>query len=540
MIERIKAGPIVGVKIAPATLSSSQVTLIWDRPQEQGIQGYQVWQDEKMIERRSPNQTHVTVSSLKPETSYFFKVVVLLEHQLTKIIGTVTVTTMAKEVVFDVTQAPYNADKTGKTVCTEVIQQAINDCPPLGIVYLPKGATVLSGALELKDDLTLQIDGTLNGSLDPLDYLVKAGDPAFKGQANAEGLVRSRYEGWEMYCYRSLINAGYLDPNDRSKMVCHNVRVCGSGVIHGGGTALGEAMKSGYTDLEKYPQYLSDNIPGRRVRGRLLSFVQCQNVHLTGVTIENPSSWTVHLVYCDTVTTNGVSINSRGIDNGDGWDPDSTRNAMIFDTSFDTGDDCIAIKSGKNPEGNEIGIPTENVRIFDLKMLGGHGLAIGSEMSGGVADVQIHDCLIQGTNYGIELKAHNDRGGYIRNFTATHCLIDSFEAQSVDYNSDGTAAKELPVFADISLVDCQITGKQQAITLIGFSDQQNHRKGYLERILLKNLTLSAPTAAAPLRLHFERCAGLKIEHVHLASPAKFSIDLQDVHGLQITDLVEVE
>ncbi len=100
------------------------------------------------------------------------------------------------------------------------------------------------------------------------------------------------------------------------------------------------------------------------------------------------------MIYCDTVTTHGIAIHPRGIDNGDGWNPDSSRNMMIFDTIFDTGDDCIAIKSGKNPDGNLVNIPTENVRIFDLQMLGGNGMAIGSEQSGGVDGVYMRDCII--------------------------------------------------------------------------------------------------------------------------------------------------
>lgn len=76
--------------------------------------------------------------------------------------------------------------------------------------------------------------------------------------------------------------------------------------------------------------------------------------------------WTIHMIYCDTFTTHEVNIKSRGIDNGDGWNPDSSRNLMIFDTTFGNGDDCIAIKSGKSPDGNRVNIPTRNVRIFVL------------------------------------------------------------------------------------------------------------------------------------------------------------------------------
>jgi polygalacturonase len=123
--------------------------------------------------------------------------------------------------------------------------------------------------------------------------------------------------------------------------------------------------------------------------------------------------------------THGVNIQSKGIDNGDGWDPDSSQNLLIFDTVFDTGDDCIAIKSGKNPEGNQINRPAKNIRLFDLAIRGGHGIAIGSEQSGGVENISFRDCQLTNTLYGLELKAQNDRGGYIRQ-SSIACWIVSW------------------------------------------------------------------------------------------------------------------
>ena len=134
-----------------------------------------------------------------------------------------------------------------------------------------------------------------------------------------------------------------------------------------------------------------DTIPGR-MRPRLLNISNCHNVVISGLRLENGASWNVHMVYSDHIVTNNCRFYSEGVWNGDGWDPDSSSNCTIFDCIFCTEDDSVAIKSGKNPEGNMINRPCENIRIFDCKSEFGHGITIGSEMSGGIRNVKIWDC----------------------------------------------------------------------------------------------------------------------------------------------------
>ena len=97
----------------------------------------------------------------------------------------------------------------------------------------------------------------------------------------------------------------------------------------------------------------------------------CQNVELAGVTLRDGACWNIHMIYCDHVVTHDCTFYSHGIWNGDGWDPDSSSDCVIFGCLFNTGDDSVSIKSGKNPQGNEVNIPTKGVRegrrIFDLK-----------------------------------------------------------------------------------------------------------------------------------------------------------------------------
>ena len=529
--------------VAPASLGAESVTLIWDKPETyHEVVEYRIIMNEERIGTSIPKKTHYTINDLEPETEYGLILETIYPNEYSTCTSEVKIKTMAKSIVLDVTKEPYNADMKGCKVSTTAIMQAINDCPLNGTVLIPEGATILTGALELKSNMILQVDGLLQGTNNPKDYLInKDNQETFFGKCNEDGLILTRYEGWELYCYRSLINVGYLNPENRRELNCENIRICGRGTIRGGGNDLGLKQRALYSDVEKYPEYLSDRRPGRRVRGRLISFIQCQNVHLTGVKLENPTSWTIHMIYCDTVTTHNINIHSKGVDNGDGWDPDSSQNCLIFDTTFDTGDDCIAIKSGKNPQGNLINIPTKNVKIFDLQVYSGHGIAIGSEMSGGIEDIFIRDCIIKDTLFGLELKAHQSRGGYIKNVYVQDCYIDNFMAHSVVYNADGIAAANKPYFENIHLQNTHIEGPKDeikntiprpshSIELIGF-DSEN-QENYIKNVYFKNITLGEYKKSN--KIYLEKCLNTNIENVRPAiGKTQYILDQANVKNITI-------
>ena len=162
-----------------------------------------------------------------------------------------------------------------------------------------------------------------------------------------------------MECYSSLLNLGTLDhtagPN------CENVILRGKGTIASGGKLLASRIIE--NERERLKEFLTQNadlvstcenadtIPGR-VRPRLVNMSNCRNVWMQGLTFANGASWNLHMVYSDQIVTDHCTIKSDGVWNGDGWDPDSSTNCTIFACEFCTGDDAVAIKSGKNPEGN--------------------------------------------------------------------------------------------------------------------------------------------------------------------------------------------
>ncbi|WP_170113669.1 glycoside hydrolase family 28 protein [Mucilaginibacter yixingensis] len=352
-------------------------------------------------------------------------------------------TTNAKGRVLNIID--FGAKGDDVTLNTQAIQKAINECPKGGAVLIPAG-TFLSGALYLKGFMTLKVakGGILKGSINEADYLP---------------MYNNRFEGWEMKTYASLINAGVM--NHDGGFVVEQLSIQGEGTIRGGGTPLAKQM------IDK---------AGLRGRGRLFCLMNCKNVELQGLNIENSPCWTIHYIYSKGVNCHDLNIVSTA-HNGDGLDPDSSDDSFIFNCTFSTGDDCIAIKSGKNPEGYIIGKPTCNVRITDCDFAKGHGISIGSEMSGGVSGVLVRDCKAGPLLHGMQIKGTKDRGGYVKDVTVMDCALQQITIFSaVNYNNDGAAAPVLPTFENFSFSNIDLTGaliKEPVIDINGFNDPQH-------------------------------------------------------------------
>jgi polygalacturonase len=127
--------------------------------------------------------------------------------------------------------------------------------------------------------------------------------------------------------------------------------------------------------------------------------------------------WILNPVLCNNVTIQRVTVESHG-PNNDGCDPESCKNVLIKDCYFNTGDDCIAIKSGRNADGRKINIPSENIVIQGCSMANGHGgVVIGSEISGGVRNVYAENCTMSSPELdrALRIKTSSARGGVTEN-----------------------------------------------------------------------------------------------------------------------------
>ena len=185
----------------------------------------------------------------------------------------------------------------------------------------------------------------------------------------------------------------------------------------------------------------------------------------------------------------------------------------LFATVFATEDDSVAIKSGKNPQGNIIDRPTKHIRVFDCQSLYGHGICIGSEMSGGVENVKIWDCDISESSNGIEIKGTPKRGGYVRDICVQNCSFPRLLIHAVPYNDDGVPAPQPPVFENFRFEGLHLTGlcKEHGTTecvapmeIAGF-EAVGHE---VRHVVCKNLVLPS---GAPLL--FSRYSGLTLENI---------------------------
>lgn len=293
---------------------------------------------------------------------------------------------------------------------TAAIAAAIAACHNAGggRVVIPAGEW-LTGAVHLKSHVNLHLakGATLFFSDDPEDYL-----PA----------VRSSWEGWECFNYSPLVYA----------FECENVAISGEGKLQARmGTwekwssrppAHMEALKNLYNTASKGAPVEQRQLAvgENHLRPQFIQFNRCRNVLIENVRIRNSPFWTIHLFLSDSVVVRGVDISATG-HNNDGIDPECTRNLLVENCRFDQGDDAIAIKSGTNHDGWRLNRPSENIVIRNCTMTRGHQLvAIGSELSGGVRNVYVHDCRFETKSepyHLLYIKTNRRRGGFVENIT---------------------------------------------------------------------------------------------------------------------------
>lgn len=385
----------------PAAQTADSIAVLWNKPAVVSVEGYDVYLGSNFV--ATTKNTDYTLQGLDAGQEYEISVRARVKAGKPLQSNSVRVATRPKSQIFDITT--YSAAGDGKTLNTHAIQAAIDACSPGGVVRIPKGV-FLCGAIFLKSEMTLHLDegAVLLGSPNTKDYPV----------------MRYRFEGRETNCYASLINTPA--PNGAR---WRDITINGSGTINANGSALRRkelAERSGK--------------PGRAVCIR-----DTDGVYLQGITVRQSPTWCVHLVYCTGISVNGVSINTRydetgkkysGIVNGDGLDPDSCRDVFIFNCDIATEDDCISLKSGRDAEGRAVGIPTENVRISHCRFTSGFGVAMGSEMAGGLRNVLVEDCIFQDTFSIASVKAPRGRGNVIENITYRDCTLTNQSPEHQD------------------------------------------------------------------------------------------------------------
>ncbi len=321
----------------------------------------------------------------------------------------------------------------------------------------------LTGAIRLASNVNLHLqDGaTLAFSTDPAAYLP---------------LVLTRFEGTELMNYSPFIYA--LDET--------NVGVTGTGTLDGQANAQNWwGWRTNQTEARNRLLQMADAgvAPEKRVFGDgpsklRVNFFQpyrCRNVIIEGVKIRNSPMWEVNPVLCTNVTIRGLDISSHG-PNNDGADPESCRDVLIERCTFDTGDDCIALKSGKNDDGRRLHAPIENVVIRDCDMKDGHGgVTIGSEISGGARNIFAEKCRMDSPRLDRVLRFKNNaaRGGLIERVAMRDITVgevaESIVAADFFYE-EGRNGKYTPILRDVDVRNVTSRKSKYAFMLRGFAE----------------------------------------------------------------------
>ncbi len=183
--------------------------------------------------------------------------------------------------------------------------------------------------------------------------------------------------------------------------------------------------------------------------------------------------WEIHPLICTNVTVRGVDIFSHGVNN-DGCDPESCRDVLIDNCLFDTGDDCIAIKSGRNTDGRRVGVPSVNLVIRNCTMRDGHGgVTIGSEISGSCSNVFVENCTMSSPslNCALRLKSNAVRGGVLQNIFMRHVQVGFVKDSVLQIDflyEEGAKGDFMPVARNVVMEDLSVAHTPRVLNVRGF------------------------------------------------------------------------
>jgi polygalacturonase len=407
---------------------------------------------------------------------------------------------------FDITK--YGAVADGKTLSTESFKKAVEAANKSGggRVVVPAGE-FLTGAIHLKSNVNLHVSkgGVVKFSTDPKDYLP---------------LVHTRWEGMELMHLSPFIYA-YEQTN---------IAITGEGTLDGQGKSFfwkwhGNPRYGGNPNvLSQRPararlyEMMEKGVPvaerifgeNHYLRPQFIQPYKCKNVLVEGVKIVDSPMWEVHPVLCENVTVRRLHISSHG-PNNDGCNPESCRDVLIEDCFFDTGDDCIAIKSGRNEDGRRLNAPTENVVVRGCTMRDGHGgITVGSEISGGVRNVFAENNTLDSPDLWTALRVKNNasRGGRLENFYFRNITVGvvSRAVVEIDFNyEEGAKGKFVPVVRNYVVENLKCGKGNRAVDLQGLENAP------IYDVTLKNCTFETIEKPSVVK----NVKGIKLENVKI-------------------------
>ncbi|WP_431733035.1 glycoside hydrolase family 28 protein [Flavobacterium johnsoniae] len=385
----------------------------------------------------------------------------------------------------------FGAVADGKTLNTAAFEKAIKTCSANGggKVLVPNGK-YLTGAIHLESNVNLHLEDNAEilFSLNPKDYPI----------------VHTSWEGTEVMNYSPLIYA-------KNKT---NVAVTGKGILNGqadstnwwiwsGGKSYGwkkgipsqndPANREVLVDMAEKGVPVAERVfgEGRYLRPNFIEFFECNTVLVKDITVINSPFWILHPIKTNNMIIDAVTVNSHG-PNNDGCDPEYSQNIVIKNCTFNTGDDCIAIKAGRDADGRRVAVPSKNIIVQNCKMIDGHGgVVIGSEISAGVNNVFVENCVMDSPNLdrAIRIKTNSKRGGviediFVRNLevgTVKECVLKL----NMFYNVYGSQTGNfIPTIRNVVLENVNVkNGGKYSVWAEGYESSP------VENITLKNVKI---------------------------------------------------
>ena len=364
---------------------------------------------------------------------------------------------------FDITK--YGAAANGRTLATEAIRKAIDACSAAGggTVLVPAG-TFLTGAIHLKSRTNLHVSegATLLFSTDPKQYPI----------------VYTRFEGTECMNYSPLIYA--WEQND--------IAVTGTGTLDGQASQENwwgwkrDTREDPGPDRKLIVSMGDKDVPvkdrvfgeGHYLRPNFFQPNRCNNVLIEDVSIKRSPMWEVNPVLCRNVTVRNVKIDSHG-PNNDGCDPECCTDTLVEGCEFNTGDDCIAIKSGRNRDGRRVNVPCDGVIVRNCQMKDGHGgVSIGSEVSGGIRNVFVDNCRMDSPHLdrALRIKTNSYRGGTIENIHFANTTVGQVAQAVVDvdfFYEEGEGGPFQPVVRNVVVQNVTSQKSRYALYMRGYA-----------------------------------------------------------------------
>lgn len=335
----------------------------------------------------------------------------------------------------------FDAKGDGKSDCRPAFERAMRQAKKYGgaRIVVPAGTYYVCGPIRFESNvcLDLQEGATIKFSPNPKYYPI----------------VETSWEGTFVNNYSPFIYGKDL----------HDVAIVGKGTIDGNAQTTfatwrgkQEAGKQKSRDYNHRGTPVKERVfgEGDYLRPQLIQFYNCRGVTIEGVFITNSPFWCIHLLKSRDIICRGLRYDAKLVNN-DGIDPEYSRDILIEDIDFNNGDDNVAVKSGRDNDGWATGQPTENLVIRNCRFKGLHGVVLGSEMSGGIRNVIVENCVASGyCKRGFYVKTNPDRGGYVKNIYIRNCEFDEVEDLfyvTTRYAGEGMDNNHYAKISDISV-----------------------------------------------------------------------------------------